>query len=240
MTKQILVIEDEEVIASMIQDNLEARGYKVYVAHSGLEGLRKAEIYSPDLIALDIMMPGLDGINVLRRLKAHEKTREIPVIILSIAEGHRKEGLKLGAAAFLRKPFDFNVLTDKINSFTDKKSVLVVEDNPETLKLIEIKMKIMGFEMIGVSDEKELLKQLEKAKPDIILMDIVLSGSDGMEIIRRLKSRDEYSDIPVIVFSGYVSDELLEKEITGADKYIGGEFSLDNLAEEVRKYTDNP
>ncbi len=238
MSKRVLVVEDEEIIASMVQDNLEARGYEVLVANSGIEGLRKAEIYEPDLIALDIMMPGLDGIDVLRRLKANKETRDIPVIILSIAEGYQKEGLKLGAAAFIKKPFDFNTLTDKIKSFTENKSVLVVEDNKETLKLIEIRMRMLGYEVRSASDEAELFSRLEEGKPDIILMDVVLPGQDGLAIIRKLKAMKEYSEIPVIVFSGYVSDELSEKEIAGVEKYIDGDINPQALVEEVRTYID--
>ncbi len=236
MDKKILIIEDEEIIAQMIQDNMEARGYKVVVAYNGIEGLRKAEAYSPDLIALDIMMSGLDGINVLRRLKKNKKTKDIPVIILSIAESYREKGLEMGAAAFVKKPFDFSALDEKIRSFSDEKKVMVVDDNKDTLKLIKTRLNTMGYEVVCVTDEKSLFDRLGDEKPDVILMDIVLPGKDGLEIIRKLKGSREYSGIPIIAFSGYVSDEVFESEIAGVDEYISGKFNEDTLAELVRKY----
>ncbi len=239
MTKKILIVEDEEVIASMVKDNLEVRGYEVVVAYSGIEGLRKAEAHSPDLIALDVMMPGLDGITVLRRLKANEITKDIPVIVLSIAEGYKDKGLELGAAAFVKKPFNFNDLTDKIRAFTDKKSILVVDDNQETLELIESRLNIIGFDVLCVQGEEDLFKNLKRKKPDIILMDIVLQNSDGLEIIRRLKGIQEYSGIPIIAFSGYVFEGLSEGEIAGIDRYVEGEFNINNLIKEVRNQLES-
>jgi len=238
MKKKILVIEDEEIIAQMIKDNLEARGYSAMIANSGLEGLQKAESFSPHLILLDIMMPKMDGINVLKRLKANTITEKIPVIIISIADSYQEEGLRFGAAAFVKKPFDFDLLTEKITDFTNKKYVMVVDDNRETLSLIKMRLEMLEYKVVCAEDEESVFEKLDIRKPDIILMDIVLSRGDGLEITRKLKGMEKYSDIPIIAFSGYVSDELSGKEITGVDRYISGEFNIKNIIDEVKKHIE--
>lgn len=234
MHKRILVIEDEEIIASMLKDTLELMGHEVVVALSGLEGLRRAETLKPDVITLDVMMPGLDGLQVLKELKGSEATKNIPVILVSIAgTSYMTEGLKLGAVAFFRKPLNFKSLNEKIQQLTEEKRIMVVEDNPEVLKLLEVKLGSLGYSVCSVNSEEDIVRQAEKNKPDIILMDILLPKEDGFSITAKLKNNKETAKIPVIAFSGYFSDDIAGKSVIGVDKFIGKNFSVEELAEEV-------
>ena len=107
--KKILIIDDEPAILLVSRRRLEANGYEVITAASGKEGIEKAAVCEPDLILLDIIMPGLDGYEVCRRLKGSEKTREIPVIIFTASSPPDSSGeraIELGAAACLTKPFE--------------------------------------------------------------------------------------------------------------------------------------
>ncbi len=237
MGKKILVIEDEEVIAEVLRDNLRVMGHEVIIANSGIEGLRKAEHIHPDIITLDVMMPGLNGIQVLRELKNKEITKDIPVIIVSVTgNSYKKEGLKLGAVAFLRKPLDFGELNQKIKSLTERKTILVVEDNPSILNLIETRLSSMGYKVICVSDGEDALLKARELKPDIILMDVVLSKEDGFEITKKLKVDADAAKIPVIVFSGYFTGDIDKKKVIGADKFLGKAFSAEDLANEVHNF----
>jgi len=234
MTKKILVIEDEEIIGSMLKDSLELMGYSVSVANSGREGLSRAEHVRPDLITLDIMMPGLDGIQVLKVLKENEITKDIPVILVSVASGEfKREGLNLGAVAFFKKPLDFKALHNKIKSLTEKRKVLIVEDNPEILRLLEMRLENMGYVVSSAFNGRSALAKVKEEVPDIILMDIVLPDVDGIEVTKLLKKDDATATIPVIAFSGYISDDISNKQVIGVDRFIGKRFSVDELAEEV-------
>ncbi|MBN2407729.1 MAG: response regulator [Elusimicrobia bacterium] len=232
--KLILVIEDEEVIASMLKDNLEQMGYEVMVAGSGMEGLRRAEYLKPDIITLDVMMPGLDGIQVLKKLKDGEDTKNIPVLLVSVAgDTERTEGLKLGAVDFFKKPLDFQRLHARIKSLTNKETIMVVENEEEILKLIEHKLVSMGYKVIGISDGDKVFSVAKEKKPDMILLDYLLPKRDGFEIIEDIKKHKETADIPVIVFSGYIYEDLSEKKIIGVNKFLGKQFSVEELAKEV-------
>jgi two-component system alkaline phosphatase synthesis response regulator PhoP len=105
--KKILVIEDEADIQEIIQYNLGREGYKVYCAADGIDGLEKARTLSPDLVILDLMLPGMDGIDLCRKMKGDALTRQIPIIMVT-AKGEESDvvlGLGIGADDYIPKPF---------------------------------------------------------------------------------------------------------------------------------------
>ncbi len=116
----ILVIEDEYHIQKLIRITLEKKGHTVSLASSGEEGLKKLEEgLQPDLVLLDILMPGIDGLQVLRSLKNNKKTSEIPVVMLTALaqENVVLHGIKLGAKDYIRKPFHPKELAERLTKF---------------------------------------------------------------------------------------------------------------------------
>ena len=109
MTGRILVVDDIEANVRLLQAKLQAEYYDVLVASSGPEALAMAAEESPDLVLLDVMMPGMDGFEVCRRLKNDPETRHIPVVLVTALDGRgdRITGLEAGADEFLTKPVDF-------------------------------------------------------------------------------------------------------------------------------------
>ncbi|HIE53018.1 MAG TPA: response regulator [Armatimonadetes bacterium] len=107
-SKKILVVDDEEHVVAAIKTNLEVEGYRVLPAYSGQEALELVGREKPDLIVLDVMMPEMDGWEVLDRLKAQEQTAEIPVVMLTALSQDEDiiRGWEGGAHAYLTKPFD--------------------------------------------------------------------------------------------------------------------------------------
>ena len=115
---RILLIEDERALVEVLVWNLQREGYETAVAHDGQEGLRKAQTLLPDLIILDLMLPVLTGQEVLRELKTGERTRDIPVIILSARaeETDQVAGYYLGCDDYVTKPFHVKVLLQRIKA----------------------------------------------------------------------------------------------------------------------------
>jgi two-component system phosphate regulon response regulator PhoB len=115
---RILLIEDEREITDPLTYSLEREGYETIVAHEGAEGLRKAQTLLPDLIILDLMLPGVSGEEICRQLRAGEKTRDIPIIILSAKaeETDQVVGFSLGADDYVTKPFSMKVLLQRIKA----------------------------------------------------------------------------------------------------------------------------
>ena len=115
---RILIIEDERALSEVLEYNLKREGYETVVAHDGQEGLRKAQTLLPDLIILDLMLPVLTGQEVLRELKTGERTRDIPVIILTARaeETDQVAGYYLGCDDYVTKPFHVKVLLQRIKA----------------------------------------------------------------------------------------------------------------------------
>ncbi|PIU64634.1 MAG: two-component system response regulator [Armatimonadetes bacterium CG07_land_8_20_14_0_80_40_9] len=106
--KKILVADDEKNIAKLVKVNLERAGFEVVVASDGIEALEKVEEEKPDLVVLDIMMPRMDGITVLKKLKEKEETKSIPVVMLTVKAEDEDifRGWQEGADSYLTKPFN--------------------------------------------------------------------------------------------------------------------------------------
>lgn len=117
---EILVVEDEEHIQRLVKIVLEKNGHKVNTADTGEEALEQLETgESPDLVLLDIMMPGIDGLQVLKKMKSNHLTKEIPVVMLTALaqESVVLQGVKLGAKGYIRKPFHPKDLIERVTSF---------------------------------------------------------------------------------------------------------------------------
>ena len=116
MDKKILVIEDDPPNLRLIKYTLQADGYQVLTAANGLEGIKKAQEEEPDLIVLDIKLPGIDGYEVCHRLRADPKTARLPILMLSgkAREIDRDTGLKVGADDYITKPWQKGELVTKI------------------------------------------------------------------------------------------------------------------------------
>ncbi len=115
---RILIIEDERGLTDVLEYNFKREGYETIVAHDGQEGLRKAQTLLPDLILLDIMLPGLSGFDVCRELRSGERTRDIPIIIISAKSEETDQivGFSLGADDYVTKPFHVKVLLQRIKA----------------------------------------------------------------------------------------------------------------------------
>jgi len=113
--RRILIIDDEFPVGYLIKINLEAEGYEATLALSGEEGLEKAKASPPDLITLDVLMPEMDGFEVMEVLKRDEVLNSIPVMMISVVnEVRKKKGMELGAVDYLLKPIDFDNLLDRV------------------------------------------------------------------------------------------------------------------------------
>src|SRR5215831_20881 len=115
---RILIIEDERALTEVLTYNLQREGYETVTAHDGQEGLRKAQTVLPDLILLDLMLPVMNGLEVCRQLKAEDRTRTIPILMLTARaeETDQVVGFSLGADDYVTKPFSPKVLVQRIRA----------------------------------------------------------------------------------------------------------------------------
>jgi|APSaa5957512622_1039677.scaffolds.fasta_scaffold70783_2 CheY-like chemotaxis protein len=119
----ILIIDDEPDLLEVMRGRLESEGYEVITSSDGSNGIEKAKSHLPDLIIIDVMMPGIDGFEVLEKIKEYDETKRIPVLIFSSGSEEEvlaKKALSLGAAGYIVKPFKTDALLFTVNKFIRK------------------------------------------------------------------------------------------------------------------------
>lgn len=213
MTKHVLIIEDEENIARVLQLELEFEGYEVDTAYTGTDGLIKYREQQWDLVLLDLMLPGLNGLDVLRRIRATES--DTPVILLTAKSNleDKVNGLDLGANDYVTKPFEIEELLARVRSairFTKPSpSIAIKEENVHTfhsLKLNEQTREITNDgESINLTPrEYDLLLYLMKHPTQVLTREQLLDAVWGF---------DYYGDTNVVdVYIRYVRKKLEENQ----------------------------
>jgi PAS domain S-box-containing protein len=208
----VLVIDDDPVVADLLRRTLVKDGYRVEYAENGEKGLQLARQLRPDAITLDVMMPGMDGWQVMTHLKSDPELSDIPVVLLSIVND-RKTGFALGATEYLTKPFDRERLTAvlaRISKARGSRRALVVDDLPENRELLRRALESDGWTVEEAGNGREGLDRLEERRPDIILLDLMMPEMDGIEFVERLRANERNRSIPVLVVTA--------KEITPVDR----------------------
>ncbi|MEN8214839.1 MAG: response regulator [Pseudomonadota bacterium] len=206
----VLVIDDDEVVREMLEVYLSKVGYQVAVACSGEEGLKLAKKLRPDAITLDVMMPGMDGWEVLSKLKAEPELAHIPVIMLTMTEA-QEIGYSLGAAEYITKPVSKTQLINVLRKYRTEKapySVMVVEDDQFGREMMVRMLEHVGWQVIEAGNGSTALQLLQKHQPDLILSDLTMPDMDGFEFITHLRQHQTCSSTLVVV----VTAKLLTPE----------------------------
>jgi len=240
---KILVVEDDPQSSQLLTLYLNSLGYQVECASTAKEAIEKATEIRPFAITLDILLPDQDGWEVLRTLKALPETSGIPVIVVSIVE-NREMGLSLGAIDYLTKPIVKEMLLDcfhKHNLMTKVKhrpiTVLLVDDDPATLDLLGSVLEAEGFGVIKSQCGADAIDLAVRLRPDLIILDLVMPGMDGLEFIQRLKECPLAAHIPIVIVTqkdlseeerGFLRDQVM-------DIIPKGKSLREDLIREVRK-----
>src|SRR5216684_1704510 len=204
LTQLVLIVDDESSSRELLASYLEPE-YRVAMAASGAEALKKAQLLRPDAITLDVLMPGSNGFETLASLRKNPKTANIPIIILSIVD-QKEVGFALGAADYLIKPVRKPALLETIRRHVplladDDSSILLVDDDPKALELLEEVLRAAGYETQGVRSGKRALEVLANKAVGGILLDLLMPGMDGFEVIRHVRQEATLKELPILVMT---------------------------------------
>jgi len=197
----VLVIDDDVTVRELMQRQLIREGYRVVTAGNGEEGLRLAKELHPAAITLDTIMPEVDGWGVLAALKADPATTRIPVVMVTMLDD-RQRGYALGAADYLTKPVDWDRLKGLLARFHDQRRhgpILVVEDDEDARKLMIRMLRGEGWEVAEAENGREALQFVQRQRPALILLDLMMPELDGFEVLQRLRYDEQTRQIPVVV-----------------------------------------
>jgi PAS domain S-box-containing protein len=200
----ILVVDDDIPARELIASYLESE-YRIVMAESGAEVVQKARQLRPDAITLDVLMPGGDGFETLVALQKTPETANIPIIIVSIVD-QKQVGFALGAADYLVKPIRKSVLLETIRKHVplqtdDEAAILLVDDDPKTLELLEQTLRSAGYETQSVQSGARALEVLSSKLVSAVLLDLLMPGMDGFEVIRHVREQETLKDLPILVMT---------------------------------------
>ena len=237
----ILVVEDDPEVADLLRLTLEHEGHRVLVAKSGETALHLARTEQPDLISLDIRLPDLDGFEVLQLLKRSPDTEAIPVVIVSVVFDQDR-GLRLGAVDYFSKPLDETRLLNVVNRvLASKGTVLVVDDDRDTLNLLRTALRAQGLQVRTATRGERALRMARDNPPALIMLDLKLPGMDGYQVLKELKQHPVTANIPVVVMTGFAdpADGVPpELEALGALRFVTKPFSMAELGEEISRLVE--
>ncbi|MGE5262461.1 MAG: response regulator [Acidobacteriota bacterium] len=236
---KVLVIDDEPTARDLMKRLLQGQGFNAITASSGSEGLQVAKEAHPDIITLDVMMPGMDGWAVLATLKEDTATSDIPVIMVTIVD-EKNLGYALGAADYLTKPVERERLVQVLERYRKERTthpVLIVEDDATTRTLLRRMLEAEGWSVNEAENGRIGLERVAQDVPALILLDLMMPEMDGFEFVAELRKNPAWRSVPVVVvtakdltqqdrqrLSGYV-DQLLQK----------GAYSRDELVNDIRR-----
>jgi CheY-like chemotaxis protein/anti-sigma regulatory factor (Ser/Thr protein kinase) len=242
----VLVIEDERSAANLITHHLESEGLRVTCMATGEQALEWLAHNRPDLITLDLMLPGMDGWEVLSRIKQIPQLATVPVVIISIlADG--KRGIALGASQMLQKPVSHAELKNALAAIgilpmsglaiDMPQCVLVVDDDPRTVELMSSYLKRSGYRVSAAYSGADGIARAHTDHPDAILLDLLMPEISGFEVVGALKNDPATARIPIIIVTSKLLTAADRDRLNGDVNAIleKAEFRYEKLATEVRR-----
>ena len=264
---RIMVADDEPRFVRLLTNILEPADFSIASAPNGEVTLRMIEQAVPDLLILDLLLPGMDGWEVLKTLRARASTRRLPILVVTaLGADDAERTLALGADEYLSKPISPSVLIDTVNRLigdaerrrreateafadtgagrsseadTGRPRILIVEDNPVNLELMADLLLPHGFEVHSCGDGREVLRLAKAHHPHLILLDINLPNIDGLTLARMLREDPETRAMAILAISAY--DMAGDKERilqAGCDEFIPKPIDIGTFFETVSAILD--
>ena len=241
----VLIVEDDASSQELVVSYLESEGYNVATAGNGDDALKLARDLQPDVITLDMLLPGKSGWETLHKLRSTPATASIPVIITSVLD-EKKMGFALGASDYLVKPVAKEALLQSIRKHVHSMSsgrILIVDDDPQALNLLSEMLMNAQYTPVRASSGAQALDALAKSRMDVVLLDLLMPEMNGFEVLARIREMPDRGDTPVIVVTAaeLTADEqrLLQEQTDGLLRKDSGTWKT-SLLDHLRRIARTP
>jgi len=242
--KKILLVDDDKDLLYGMKIWLRANGFLVCYASDAASAITMAKAHRPDLLVLDIGLPGGDGYMTMARLRTLMPLARVPIIVMSARDAtvHEKKALEAGAEAFFQKPFDNRQLLTAIQKAlvpktalqaqegetlqktpveADAKKILIIGDDQELLQGLRIRLRSYGFDIQLASNALPGVPLALKTRPDLIILDVGLPGGDGYLNMARLRSHPPLAHVPIIIITAADASTPQDRALkSGADAFF--------------------
>jgi CheY-like chemotaxis protein len=225
----ILIVDDDQMNCDLLQNVFTRHGYQVISTTSGPEGLALFQTHAPRVTLLDLRMPHMDGLTILKEIRAMDP--HAPVIILGggATEVQENQARALRVTDFIRKGLSLDILVEAVNRVAQlplrpnpvplpegrqesepiDESILVVDDDPLVRDLLVKFMSRRGYRVVGAKDGYDALRLVDDTRPDVVLLDMIMPGMAGIEVLQALRAKEYPGGI--IIMTGSHNEELLEE-----------------------------
>jgi CheY-like chemotaxis protein len=212
----ILCVDDEPDVLKLLSSSLQGEGFNVLTAANGNKALEIIQQQKPDLICLDLIMPGISGFDLIHEIRKKFSDTELPIIVISAHEEHL-HAIQSGANAYLSKPIQNSSLLKEIHSMLIKgiDSALIIDDDSSMQNLIACTLEEAGITSYTAANGNEALKTLQDHTPSVIFLDLLMPKLNGFEFLEAIRSNQTARKIPVIILT---AKELNEAEVDQLNK----------------------
>jgi CheY-like chemotaxis protein len=241
---KILLVEDDAIQIELIRKHLEPIGYDVIVAKNGEEGIRVAEKHQPDLILMDMIMPGMHGLEATIKLKENPQTKDIPIIALTIISSPKfvQECYRAGIIGYIKKPYDPKALMESVEKVIGKPErriarIMMITGASRLSTMIEMRLLRQGYQVNTFAGGKGALSHIQLEKPDVIFLDIFLPEKHLSMVFEELRKSASTQAIPVILLAPHLSKEESESEVSrwGAQSHISSTADLVEVMHKIEE-----
>ncbi len=213
---RVLVVEDDPTVYEVIARHLGQGGWVPVRARTGDDALKLARGVRPAAVTLDLVLPGIDGLGVLRQLRADPETRHVPVIIISVLD-NRELGLTLGADDYFVKPVDRDALLERLATLVPREvggRVLVIDDDPALHELVAAGLP-ERYRLLHAHTGRDGVELARNERPDVVLLDLMMEGMDGFEVAAVLKGDERTRQLPIVVLTAKEMDREDRERLHG-------------------------
>jgi signal transduction histidine kinase/CheY-like chemotaxis protein len=219
----IIVVEDDPAAAELLTRQIERAGFRTEIARTGVDAVAMAKEHRPAAITLDILLPDVDGWEVLTRLKRDETTSDIPVIVVSVVD-NPELGTALGALDYFVKPVEARELVKRLSNFKFKRDsrarrtcVLVVDDEATNRDWLKAVLEPAGFTVLLAKGGQEAIKMARSRKPDLVVLDLLMPEVTGFDVVEALSKHQATKVIPIMVLT---AKQLTEGDIDQLNGHV--------------------
>jgi CheY-like chemotaxis protein len=256
---KVLVIEDDYATSKLLSNYLNKWGYEPMIINSGIKALQLLQSEKFLAVIMDIVLPDVNGLELLKKIREDEHSKYTPVIVCSV-EAEQQKAFMMGAVEYFVKPIRYKDLVEVLTSYKLKKdsTILCVDDDVPTLNLVKSAIESVGLTAIAEAHSTKVMDRIKDAQLDLAIIDLDMPEINGFQLIKLIKSTTKFANLPIIIYTGkenYEEDlrnidglftELLSKRSTKLEDLAETINSMINryeqptAPEEVKVQTDAP
>lgn len=233
---KVLVIEDDYATSKLLSNYLNKWGYDPTIVNSGEKALQIIKKEKFLAVIMDIVLPDINGLELLKKIRESENTKNIPVIVCSV-EAEQQKAFLMGAVEYFVKPIKYKDLVEVLTSYKLKRdsNILCVDDDVPTLNLIKEAIESVGYNAIAESKSATVMERIKNLHLDLAIVDLDMPQVNGFELIKMIKSNPKFANLPIIIYTGKenFADDLKKIDGLFADLLSKRSTKIEDLADTI-------